>query len=171
MRRSGRSLSFGTSVRPSTSRRPVPVKSWRRPRLTAWPRRKRAGGTPDPACAPALVSTGEHSIQAPGFASQAVMNLPCADQPVRLGYPLVIQPTRQRQIGGSVRSPEIERRSHGVSRNASRRAAYRCSYVLSRDSCDISWPHFWVLKGMANGAVCWVADKTGKVHSGEGKLL
>jgi hypothetical protein len=28
-----------------------------------------------------------------------------------------------------------------------------------------------VLKRMANGAVCWVADKTGKVHSGEGKLL
>jgi len=26
-------------------------------------------------------------------------------------------------------------------------------------------------KGMVNGAVCWVADKTGKVHSGEGKLL
>jgi len=34
-----------------------------------------------------------------------------------------------------------------------------------------SWSHFWVLKRMADGAVCWVADKTGKVHSGEGKLL
>src|SRR6266699_3494186 len=55
--------------------------------------------------------------------------------------------------------------------NRSGRKSDRCSYVLSRDSCDISWPHFWVLKRMANGAVCWVADKTGKVHSGEGKLL
>ena len=94
MRRSGRSLSCGTSVSPSTSRRPVPVKSWRPPRLTAWPRRKRAGRTPDPACASPLASTGEHSIQAPGFAIQAVMNLPCADQTVRRDYPLVIQPTR-----------------------------------------------------------------------------
>jgi hypothetical protein len=24
---------------------------------------------------------------------------------------------------------------------------------------------------IVNGAVCWVADTTGKVHSGEGKLL
>jgi hypothetical protein len=24
---------------------------------------------------------------------------------------------------------------------------------------------------MVSGALCWVADKTGKVHSGEGKLL
>jgi hypothetical protein len=43
---------------------PAPVKSWRRPRLTAWPRRKRAGRTPDPACAPPPASTGEHWIQA-----------------------------------------------------------------------------------------------------------
>jgi hypothetical protein len=28
-----------------------------------------------------------------------------------------------------------------------------------------------VLKRMVNGGICWVADKTGKVHSGEGKLL
>jgi len=28
-----------------------------------------------------------------------------------------------------------------------------------------------VLKRMVNGVLCWVADKTGKVHSGEGKLL
>ena len=34
-----------------------------------------------------------------------------------------------------------------------------------------SWSHFWDLKRMVNEAVCWVADKTGKVHSGEGKLL
>jgi hypothetical protein len=34
-----------------------------------------------------------------------------------------------------------------------------------------SWSHLWVLKRMADGAVCWFADKTGKVHSGEGKLL
>jgi hypothetical protein len=28
---------------------------------------------------------------------------------------------------------------------------------------------FWKRMGM--GQFCWVADKTGKVHSGEGKLL
>jgi hypothetical protein len=34
-----------------------------------------------------------------------------------------------------------------------------------------SWSHLRVLTRMADGAVCWVADKTGMVHSGEGKLL
>jgi len=47
----------------------------------------------------------------------------------------------------------------------------RCSYVLSRDSCDIFLVSFLGSERMANGAVCWVADKTGKVHSDEGKLL
>jgi len=45
------------------------------------------------------------------------------------------------------------------------------AYVSSRIRVAFSWSHLWVLKRMADGAVCWVADKTGKVHSGEGKLL
>ena len=35
-----------------------------------------------------------------------------------------------------------------------------------KGSDGIFWSHFWVLKGMVFGAVCWVADKTGKGRSG-----
>jgi len=45
------------------------------------------------------------------------------------------------------------------------------SYGLSRDSYDISGPISEFGKGMARRVVCWIADKTGKVHSDEGKLL
>ena len=31
--------------------------------------------------------------------------------------------------------------------------------------------HFWGSEGMVSSVFCWVADKTGKVHSGERKLL
>jgi hypothetical protein len=33
----------------------------------------------------------------------------------------------------------------------------------------VSFLGFW--KRMVNGVICWVADKTGKVHPGAGKLL
>ncbi len=50
--------------------------------------------------------------------------------------------------------------------------AERCSYACQ--GIRVTFPGLisGVLeKGMVNGAVRWVADKTGKVHSGEGKLL
>jgi len=42
---------------------------------------------------------------------------------------------------------------------------------LSRDSCGIFLVSFLGSEEMVSEVFCWVADRTGKVHSGEGKLL
>src|SRR5947199_8135916 len=88
---------------------------------------------------------------------------PCCHRPQ-------VPQSASRQLGGSMCFTQIEGPSHCVTRRIGPRSRSMLLCLVK----GFAWHFSGLISGVLKDRdqrVLWVADKTGKVHSGEGKLL